>query len=98
MLPGFSYEGIGWFAWNDHDNCYDMVFLNNMGELGRGPCRWSGDSKLIMTTEALHYGQPTVSSHVMELGDGGKLTNVHAHSIIADAEPQKTFNASYTQG
>ncbi|MFH0946362.1 MAG: DUF1579 family protein [Planctomycetota bacterium] len=94
-FPDMTYEGMGWFAWNQHDQRYDTVFLNSMGELGRGPCWWSGNSTLIMTMESLYQGQPMVGNYIMELGEGGRLKSSFGHSIMGDSEPQKTFEATY---
>ena len=94
-MGSFKYEAWGAYAWNAHKNCYDIIWLSNLGEGGLAECRRSGKNKLILTSSRQTMGQPMVERTIVDLADDGTVTGIVTTSITADHDPVVSFKASY---
>ncbi|MBK8974987.1 MAG: DUF1579 family protein [Planctomycetes bacterium] len=101
-VVGFSegeegeYHADTFWTWNAHDRCYDAVYFDNMGQVGRMQARWQGDDALVTTWSGLMMGQPAVSSSVTTVGEHGPVRAV-SHTAFGVAPPMKTFDSTYTR-
>lgn len=91
-----NYEAWGWMGWNAHENRYEMVYVNSMGEAGHHPLYWSGND-LVAVFAGRSMGQPTVRRSASAVDENGVVTRAWTHAIMAAGEPMRLFDAKYTK-
>lgn len=94
--PVGMYEGYSWMSWNEHDQCFDFVMVDSMGQSGRQQCRLMGDT-WVFTGTGNYGGEPTVFRAALKLNDDGSFGSFDSHSIAGVTEPVHSFHAKYTR-
>lgn len=90
------YEAHGFYVWDPRENCYRILSVNNMGEIGSWETRLLGDDKLVAVHAGLHMGMPSTSRLVLHLDANGKMTKSANHACLGDGEPMRNFHGTYT--
>ena len=86
--PGMpAYVAHGYMAWNDHDECYDLAWISNDGEITVEQCRLTEDGALVMTQAGTRQGTPIVTSGTIHRGEDGKITKYAAYAIPGAGAP-----------
>lgn len=91
-----AYEGYSWMAWNDHTQCFDVTYANNMGEVSIQQGRKQGN-KMIMNAAAMYQGQPTSARGVLELAEDGSFHSITGHHLTGTEKPMLVFEGTYTK-
>ncbi|MEZ5962291.1 MAG: DUF1579 family protein [Planctomycetota bacterium] len=91
-----SYEAFAFYALDAGRDCYRMVYVNNMGQVGSMDARFVGDDKLVATFAGQYWGQPTTSRVVLKLDARGRPAATASHSCMGADEPTCDFRATYT--
>ncbi len=94
---GFRYEGLAFLVWDAHKECYNEVYLNNMGESSIVELRWIGEKSLVSTRSGVQYGLPTVSRATLELNDAGAIQKVSMDSMNSNHGVVRAFMGEYTK-
>ncbi len=84
------------FTWDAAENCYRILFANNLGQLNSNEGRFVGDQMIITGTQ-VQDGKPMVARSVLTFGEDGSLGTVTTHSILGANDPVLTFSARYTK-
>jgi hypothetical protein len=96
-MPG-EYEGRSFMAWDEDQKCYTHATVDNMGMVGDAQSRFAADGKSLITTgTGLEQGQPAVMRYVLELDEKGEPKQGTCHTLIGNAAPFQSFNATYTR-
>ena len=96
MPGGPAYEGYGVWAWNTAKNCYDMIFLDSMGQMHHGSCHWAG-KKLIFLQSGVQMGLPYTQRGVLKFDENGVFKGVSQHRMQGTQPPFESFNGEYTK-
>lgn len=91
-----TYESHGFWAWNAHNKCVDLVFVDNMGQCGAMQGWWMGD-KFVSTSAAVMMGQPTTQRFVVAVDGAGHVVSGVGHTTMGTMDPFLSFRGKYTR-
>ena len=89
-----AYEGLSWMAWDEHNQHYNVIYANSMGEVNIQQGHKDGN-KLIMNIAAMYQGDPTSGRGVVELAEDGSFHVSTGHHMMGAHEPFKVFEGIY---
>ena len=94
---GYKYESWGFLAHDPEKNCYQEVWVNNMGETGTIDCRWSGEHQLVFTSANTQFGEPGVQRGTLELSETGAIRKASMDRLHKTAKVERAFIGEYTK-
>ena len=92
-----DYEGWGCMAWNDREQNYTSLWVDNMGDAAMSECEWLDDTTLVMRESRVVQGMPAVQRSISQHTADGVLKSFVTHSLMGAMAPMKTFSATYEQ-
>ncbi|MCK5942304.1 MAG: DUF1579 family protein [Planctomycetes bacterium] len=91
-----AYVSFAMWGWDEHGDCMNAVYVDNMGQVGEMQARWH-EGKLISTMAGVQMGMPMTQRYIMEVDDAGVATRAIGHSVFGAMEPFLSFKATYTK-
>lgn len=91
-----EYVGHNYMCWDPVDNCFDLVFVSNMGEFGKAEARMTEDGHLVTIASGPMMGQLTASRSIIKFGPTG-VEEVISHLLSGTADPIVNFKGTYAR-
>jgi hypothetical protein len=89
-----GYEAWSAMGWSERKNCYIVVYVTSMGEIGTMESVWV-DGKMVFTHVGLREGEPYAARGILEVDGKGKVTKYVATNIVGTKDPMVAFQATY---
>ncbi len=91
-----AYEAHGYFCWNPARKRYQLLSVDNMGQVGNMDGWFGADGKTFVCVGAqLYMGTPSAQRFVMHLDGEGRLLRGVGHNLVGDAAPFECFTCEY---
>lgn len=93
-MDGMVYESRSYIAWNGTKKCYDVLAVENFGQIWSAEAYLTDDGNFVMIGSGKMHGIPTAGRSVLEVEDG-KMTRIFSDTFFAASPSIRSFDGTY---